>query len=163
MDEKDTMRRLRRIEDRFELQDLLFRYNLAVDEQDWDGLADLYAEDAQLGEVSGRANVIAAIRRERETFGRTVHVTHGQLLDLDGGERATGLVVAHAELDVGGQLVVCHIRYYDDYVQENQAWRFARRTLKFRYALPWTEMADSLTAERPVRWPGTEPSPPEPF
>jgi hypothetical protein len=154
--ENDIAQRLRRIESRLELQDLVFRYNQAIDERDWDALRFLYAEQARLGRVVGRDNVVSAVRSERETFGRTVHVAHGQLLDFDDDERARGLVVAHAELDIGGHLIVCHIRYHDSYVHEDSAWRFADRSLKFRYALPWDQMADSLTAPRPVRWPGTE-------
>ena len=39
-----------------------------------------------------------------------------------------------------------YIRYYDDYERgEDGAWRFANRTLKFAYALPLQQCAESLT------------------
>jgi hypothetical protein len=57
------------------------------------------------------------------------------------------------------QTIHSAIRYYDDYEREEGAWRFANRTLKFAYAVPVSELGDSLTDDLPVRWPGADPAP----
>ena len=62
-----------------------------------------------------------------------------------------------------GETVICAMRYYDDYVREAGRWRFARRRIKFAYALPWPRMDGALTQELPVYWPGTQPAPPDRF
>ena len=67
---------------------------------------------------------------------------------------------SHAELDIAGQTIHAAIRYYDDYERETTE-RGASRTvpLKFAYAVPVSELGESLTGDLPVRWPGAEPAP----
>jgi hypothetical protein len=155
--------RLRRIEDREELHDLVLRYCRAIDDKDWAAVRELFADQAELGNAIGRDAVVVLLQSGREGFGRTVHTSHGQLLDFLDHDQATGLVTSHAELDVDGQSVVCFIRYYDRYVREEGSWCFARRDLKFLYALPWAEMSIALTDPLPIRWPGSTPAPADVF
>jgi hypothetical protein len=159
----DIAARLRRMEDREDLHDLVLRYCRAVDDKDWAALGELFANYAELGEAVGREAVVVALQSGREGYGRTVHTSHGQLLDFVDSDNATGMVTSHVELDVDGKTVMCFIRYYDRYVREAARWHFARRDLKFLYALPWAEMSVALTDHLPIRWPGTAPAPFDPF
>jgi hypothetical protein len=74
-------------------------------------------------------------------------------------DHARGYVPSSAQLDIGGQFVLSAIRYFDDYVRVGGRWVFARRDLRFVYALPWPEAHRALVDELPVRWPGTAPAP----
>jgi hypothetical protein len=155
----DAEKRIRRIEDRLEIQDLAVRYCIAIDDSDYDGMLPMYTEKAGLGELTGRQEVVGQLRAIRSTYGRTIHTPHGHTVRFVDDDHATGIVLSHAELDIAGQTIHAAIRYYDDYEREEGAWRFANRALKFAYALPVHELGESLTSDLPVRWPGTEPAP----
>jgi len=159
----DLAARIRRLEDRLELRELSVRYCRAIDDTDWTAVGALFADQAELGDVTGRDQVVTALRSVRETYGRTVHMAHGLMADFADDGHATGMVPAHAELDIGGETIICHIRYYDRYVRERGRWVFGRRDLKFLYAVPWSQMALALIDELPVRWPGTPPAPADVF
>jgi hypothetical protein len=155
MDGTDPARELRRLQDRQELRDLSLRYCLAIDDSDWDALRALYGP--------GRDETVDQLRSIRSTYGRTIHTAHGQLVEFTDDDHATGIVPAHAELDIAGETVICAMRYYDDYVREAGGWRFAQRQIKFSYALPWARMDGALTGDLPVHWPGTSAAAPDRF
>jgi hypothetical protein len=163
MDITDLARTLRRLEDRQELRDLTLRYCRAIDDSDWTALRGLFADQAEVHGAPGGDETVDQLRSIRSTYGRTIHTAHGQLVEFTDDDHATGLVSAHAELDIKGETVVCAMRYYDDYVREAAGWRFARRQIKVVYALPWPRMAGALTEELPVHWPGTDAAPPDRF
>jgi SnoaL-like domain len=158
MDISDLARTVRRLQDRQELRDLTLRYCHAIDDSDWAALRELYTDHADVGDET-----VERLRSVRSTYGRTIHTAHGQLVEFTDDDHATGMVPAHAELDIKGETVICAMRYYDDYVREAGGWRFARRDLRFVYALPWPRLDGALTGDRPVHWPGTEAAPPDPF
>jgi hypothetical protein len=163
MDITDLARTVRRLQDRQELRDLTLRYCRAIDDSDWTALRELFTDRAEVAGAAGGDETVELLRSIRSTYGRTIHTPHGQLVEFTDDDHATGMVPSHAELDIKGETVVCAIRYYDDYVREAAGWRFARRQLKFMYALPWQRMADALVDQQPVHWPGTEPAPPDRF
>lgn len=163
MDDSDLASTVRRLADRQELRDLTLRYCRAIDDSDWAALRELYTDDAGGAGGAGGDETVELLRSIRSTYGRTIHTPHGQLVEFTDDDHATGMVPSHAELDIGGETVVCAMRYYDDYVREAGGWRFARRQIKFTYALPWPRLAGALTDERPVHWPGTQAAPPDPF
>lgn len=140
-------------EDRWAIHDLVGAYDLAVDAQDWGALAELFASTARLGPVEGRDAVVDLLRQLREAHGRTRHVSHHSTTTLD-GDRATGVVPASSELDMGGRTYRVAARYLDDYVREDGRWCFERRRTLLHYVLPAEEAGDALSDPRPVRWPG---------
>jgi hypothetical protein len=155
----DLDRRLRRIEDRTQIQELGQRYCRYIDDSDWTRLRGLFTDDAAMaGQTSGDA-VVATLRAIRGGYGRTIHTAHGLVLEQQDDGHAHGYVPSSAQLDIGGQFVVSAIRYFDEYVKAGGAWKFARRDLRFVYALPWSQAGLALVDELPVRWPGTEPAP----
>jgi hypothetical protein len=160
MTSEDSLgQRLRRLEDRAELRELTVRYCLAVDDMDWDGLLGLFTDQAELSGAAGREDVVRLLRSIRSTYGRTIHTATGQTLSFTDDDHATGVVASRAELDIMGQTVHCAMRYADEYERERGRWCFSRRRIRFSYALPWADMADSLIGARPVHWPGTEAMP----
>ena len=161
MDVTDLARTVRRLEDRQELRDLTLRYCRAIDDSDWAALRRLFADRTDVPGAPGGDETVDQLRSVRSTYGRTIHTTHGQLVEFTDDDHATGMVPSHAELDIKGETVVCAMRYYDDYVRQAGQWRFARRQIKFVYALPWPRMDSALTQELPVHWPGTQAAAPD--
>jgi hypothetical protein len=155
----DLSRRIRLLEDRAELRELADRYCLAIDDSAWDALLGMFAEDAGMAGATGAHEVVGVLRSIRSRYGRTIHTALAQVLDFAGDDHASGVVPSRAELAIAGQTVVCAMRYLDDYVRVGGRWRFARRDVRFAYALPWADTAGAMTAELPVRWPGAQPAP----
>jgi ketosteroid isomerase-like protein len=155
----DVLRRLQRLEDRAQLRELVNRYCLAIDDGDWDALTAMFTDGAEMGGVTGGPAVVARLRSNRSAYGRTIHTATGQVLDFTDDDHASGVVPSAGELAIAGQTVRCAMRYLDDYERVAGSWRFARRSIRFSYALPWTDLAGAMTAERPVAWPGAEPAP----
>ena len=157
VDPDDLQRRIQRLEDRAELRELVNRYCLAIDDSDWDALADMFAEDDQMAGVTGRAEVVKVLRSIRSGYGRTIHTALAQTLEFPADDQASGVVPSRGELAIAGHTVVCAMRYLDDYTRTEDGWRFAGRIIQFSYALPWDQLAGAMTADKPVAWPGTEP------
>ncbi len=124
----------------------------------------MYTEKATMGETVGRQEVVDLLRTIRADYGRTIHIPEAHSISFTDADDATGLVLSHAELDIRDTTVHTFIRYYDEYERgEDGAWRFANRTLKFAYAVPFEQMPESLTGVDTVRWPGTSPAPADVF
>jgi hypothetical protein len=156
--------RVRRLEDRAEITDLAVRYCMTIDDGDYPGMVEMYTEKATLGDIVGRQEIVDTLRSIRSNYGRTIHVPEAHTISLTDDDHATGVVLTHAELDISGETIHTYIRYYDDYERgADGAWRFANRTLKFAYALPVQDIAESLPGTNTIRWPGTDPAPADAF
>ena len=131
--------RVRRLEDRFAIQDLVAAYCRAIDDRDLEAFLGLFTADATLCHRDGvmRLEGRAAIRDYYTTrfagYGVTFHSPHAHAVVFDGPESASGTVTGHAEMSVDGELVVAAIRYSDAYRRESGGWRFASRELAFWY------------------------------
>jgi hypothetical protein len=154
----DLARRLGRLEDRAEIAELGQRYCRLIDDNDWAQLRTLFADDAVMAGQTNADAVISTLRSIRSGYERTIHTAYGLILDQQDDDHATGYVPSSAQLDIGGQFVLSAIRYFDEYVRIDGAWRFARRDLRFVYALPFSAADRALVDALPVRWPGTEPA-----
>jgi hypothetical protein len=158
----DIERRIRRLEDRAELQDLVVRYFIASDDDDYATLASSFTLDGSFSAGSfpggtGRDAVVECLRVGRSYMGPTVHTPNYALFSFQEDNHATGLVGAHLELSIGGKTVFGAVRYVDDYVRVDGRWYFHKRDMRTIHAGPWEDVATSLTAERNVRWPGLDP------
>jgi SnoaL-like domain len=163
-DPPDIAARVRRLEDHLAIQDLAVRYCIAIDDGDYDGLAEMYTEKTTMGATVGRHEVVGLLRSIRADYGRTIHVPEAHTVTFADDAHATGVVLSHAELNIQAKTVHTYIRYYDDYERgADGAWRFASRALKFAYAVPVEELPESLTGVDTVRWPGTSPAPADEF
>lgn len=161
--EPDIDDMVRRLADRFELQDLVARYGRYVDDRDLESLAGLCTEDvvfdSRTGPASGRDAVLAYYRDQLSTYTVTYHYAHSQTVDFLDADRATGVVQAHAELAIDGVGTQVGLRYHDEYRREAGVWRFRSRRADQLYALPMDELATSLGDRDRKRWPGTAPAP----
>lgn len=129
-----------RLADRAELSDLIHRYAMAVDDRDYATLEELYAEEATfVGRTAtpvGRDAVVEYLRTTQGCNGVTVHCPTSQVVDFNGSDKATGVVVSSAQLDVEGDMTYLVFRYYDDYIRRDGRWQFARRELRNVHRLP---------------------------
>jgi ketosteroid isomerase-like protein len=150
----DLERRLRRVEDRFEIQELVARYGFAMDDRDVAALPGLFTADAEVTsqdgsmQAAGRDAVVQMFRRRLEALGPSNHFTHDRLLTFspDSPDEAEGLVLSHAEMNLRGAAMVTAIRYRDRYRCEDGCWRFRSRALSFMYFVHARDYADALGA-----------------
>lgn len=151
--------RIRRIEDREQIRDLVSRYGYVVDGRDIEALADLFTPD---GRFRSRDGVMNAAGRQAviETFhGRyaalrfSLHWTHDVIVELDQGDAdaATGLVGSHAEVNRNGVTMIAGLQYQDRYRRHEGRWRFADRLLSFTYYVPVEQYAGALGATDRMR------------
>ena len=160
----DVEQRLARLEARLQLQELLGRYALAVDDHDAEALAECFTEDAVFSSPNspstvGRAVVVEFFRERFDRYGPTLHVPHFQVLHELGARAARGTVVAHAELATAGDTLVTVFRYEDGYAFDGERWRFSRREVRTLYAMPLRDLAaGGLSWRERKRWPGVAPS-----
>jgi hypothetical protein len=155
-------RRLQRIEDREAIQVLVGRYTLAMDNKDFDLIAAIFAENGRFGWidgsvlVEGRDEIVAMYRSRLSDAGPSFHFTHDQFVEWDenDGNRATGLVLGHAETCSNGEQFLTAIRYSDRYVRSRKGWQFEERLLGFLYYVPVAEYRGILAKSDRIRLPG---------
>ena len=154
---EDLARKVRWLEDRALLSDLILRYFIASDGDDLATVGASFAEHATFlssGAVSatGRDGIVEFIRVSRATMGLTVHTLDGALFTFRDDDHASGFVNAHLELVLDGRFLFGAVRYEDEYVREPDSWRITRRDMKTIYIAPWAELGRAMESAAPVRW-----------
>ena len=154
--------RIRRLEAQQRIRDLVSRYSMAVDDRALDELAELFARDGAFRHLNGvGAHGRDAVREfylERmKTMGPSYHYPHDHIVDVTGPDTASGVVNAHAEMGIDGRCIVVALRYNDDYVLEEDAWRFRDRALQFRYFMDLADLDTDYSHPKRRRFP--EPMP----
>ena len=146
--------RLRRVEDKFEIQDLAHLYGFVMDERDLAGLDRLFTEDAHLGSAVGvfNANGIEEIARtyqgRYDVLGATNHFVHSVITRFgDDLDLAHGLVSGHAEVVREGVTMVVALRYHDGYRRTDRGWRIADRVMGYMYYLPVTDYVETMKSD----------------
>jgi ketosteroid isomerase-like protein len=149
---------LGRLTDRAELEDLVNRYAMAVDDHDLAAVAGMYTADAcfiRRGRTAtGRAAVLRSLERSMRRYGPTIHTAHSLVISWDDQDHARGAATGHAELALRGELVLAAYRYRDHYRREPEGWRFRSRELRFIYGTPAASLPTALAGELRLRWPG---------
>jgi hypothetical protein len=153
----ELARKVRRLDDRQQLAELISRYGMAVDDRDFNTIARLFAADGVFNGVQGRSAVVDFYRERLGAYTATTHYAHSWHFDFDCDDRARGAVNAHAELCIDGKTFRLSFRYLDRYVRSDEGWVFQERAIRFRYVLPFDEVADGLADPLRVRWPGVPP------
>jgi hypothetical protein len=160
----DLEARLRRLEDRAEIADLVVRYFIAADDDDYGAIGACFADDGQFSAGgfpggSSREQIVDFIRTDRQDMGATVHTPNYVLTAFHDDDRASGVIGAHLELARGGAMLFGAVRYIDEYARRNGRWQITRREMRTIHVAPWKQVGESFTSEHPVRWPGLEPLP----
>jgi hypothetical protein len=131
--------RLRRLEDREEIRQLILEYARRLDAADYGGYAELFTADgelnAQLGQAKGREAIVALLEQRlgtsSEPLRRTAfHLVGGPDLEVD-GDRATSTVIwAYVTHDDDGFPIILQLGHYrDELAREDGVWRFRRRDI----------------------------------
>ena len=127
--------RLRALEDRDAIADLVHEYARLADECEPERVAALFSEDAcadfgpGLGAHRGRA-AIERFFQGLHVFARTSHHVSNLQVRFEGDGRARGIayVLAWHELrGEGAKTASAFARYEDEYVRTEAGWRFAAR------------------------------------
>jgi len=150
--------RIDRLESRFAIAELVTDYAVACDEHDMAKLMDLFTDDARFDSPSGamvangRAAIEAMFIELFKVRGPAFHWTHDHSVRFVAGEadRASGIVLAHAETCPSGVVSLAAMRYYDDYRREGGRWRIARREIRFLYYVPVAEYPTALGSRNRV-------------
>jgi hypothetical protein len=158
--------RVRRLEDRFAINDLVVRYATLLDDAQWDDLGELFTEDGVFASPNsttvGRAAIVENFKAKHAPFPVTWHDPHGIVVEFDGDDLARGTVIGYAELGSPDVTVATSIRYQDDYRREGGRWRFARRHVLSVYGMPMGELVTGgIGVSERKRWPGRPDAPGE--
>ena len=135
---------VQRLRDRAELQDLRFRYHVAVNEKRPAEIAPLFARGGSLdfgplGRADGRAEIAAffeATLADPAAFVK--QFLHNHLVELD-GDRAAGTSYLEARPVYAGESYLVAARYDDTYLREDGGWRFARMAMTPIFIVPLRE------------------------
>jgi len=142
-----TLMNLQQLSDRAEIQDLLTRYCHAIDDHDWDGLAQLFTDDAQIdysqygGPHCDKKGLIEFLSGFVPTLIGAQHTISTMLIEID-GDTANVRTAAQVMLimpDAGGanQIGTSGLWYLDTAMRTAHGWRIKRRTLKYAWASNW--------------------------
>lgn len=155
--------RIARLESRQEINQLLNRYALLIDDHEFEALGSLFAVDATFGSpgrtTTGREAITAMYADRGGLYPVSLHVVHGLVLDFDDDDHAHATVLAFSEQANDQQTVITQFRYHDEYVRIDGEWLFARRNVLTLYAMTHAELAaGGLTQELRKRWPHRDPA-----
>jgi hypothetical protein len=151
--------RVRRLEDRAEIQELAVLYGFIMDERDEDGIRQVFTEDGTLRSqdgvfaASGIEEIVTTYLARFKALGPTNHYSHGHVVRFDDADpdAAFGLLASHAEVSRNGVAMQVALRYKDTYRRVEGKWRIADRLMSYMYYLPVTEYAEGLGDRNSVR------------
>jgi len=120
-------------DDERDIERALIRFARAMDDRDWESLAQILSEDAAgdfgSGRVEGSAAIIELIRSFVDNCGVTQHLLGNVLVDVD-GERATSRAYVH-DLHLSRQdpELTFHTLgdYHDRWERREGKWRLIER------------------------------------
>lgn len=151
--------RVRQLEARLEIDQLIARYCVAMDERNFAEIAAIFTPDIVIKSADGVMNssgideVMKMWRDRFKVLGPSNHFTHDRLVNFDKSDPdvARGLVNSHAEMNRNGTAMLAAIRYDDVYQRFNNKWRFKQRSLSFFYYLSAAEYVDALGRDPSMR------------
>ncbi|MEM8606575.1 MAG: nuclear transport factor 2 family protein [Myxococcota bacterium] len=134
---------LQEISDRFEIQDLVFKYSAIVDQKRFDDLREVFTEDAHVdysafgAPVGGREEIIAFLQKVMIMFPNHQHLNTNVQIEVE-GDTATGRVMCLNPQEMNmpddkTHIFMCGLWYLDDYVRTEAGWRIRRRVQEKSY------------------------------
>jgi hypothetical protein len=153
---EELARRVERLESLDEIRQLAARYALALDMRDLDALCGLFPENVRVGRDAEGRDALKRWFDEtlRNQFTGTAHVTGNHIIELQGCDRARGVLYSRNEHETGDAWIAMTMLYVDDYERLAGRWYFRRRLPLYWYA---ADLRDPPLGERKMRWPGREP------
>lgn len=152
----DLEARIRRLEDREEISELVYRYTLAVDGWDPEAKLALFTKDARFeyddySSTEGEEAMYKWAHRPREKDEIMIHSIDGHLIEFEDEDHATGVVSAHSERCTPNGPIFTSLRYYDKYRRDAGRWRFVERSIRFWYAMPPSDLGASFCGPLRIR------------
>jgi hypothetical protein len=135
---------VRTLKDRAEIQELRFRYHVAVNEKRPESIRELFASDGgidfgDLGRATGHEQIDAFFARTLSDPASFVkQFIHNLLIEVD-GDRATGMSYLEARTIFQGESILVAARYDDEYVRESGRWTFRKMSLVPIFIVPLRE------------------------
>jgi len=132
--------RLDRLESLAAIQQLAYRYGVAVDSRDMDLLVDLFVPDVRVGrDRTGRDALKRWFTTVMSRPQSTCHFVGNHMVDFDDADHARGIVYCHDELDNPdkGGWVHGQLQYWDTYRRVDGEWYFERRKFLRLYVADW--------------------------
>jgi 3-phenylpropionate/cinnamic acid dioxygenase small subunit len=131
----------RRSDDVIEIEQLLYRYALAIDAKDWKALETVFTPDARIHYAVERGAELTAgelgswLARAMRIFKVTQHVVSNPLVELKGDDTArctSYLTATHLQVRLDGTpaRTTEGSRYLDTLVRASDGWRIASRKLE---------------------------------
>lgn len=151
--------RVRRLEDREEIRQLIARYGYVVDGRDIEGIPRLFTPAGRFRsrdgviDATGRPAVVEAFHGRYAALTFSLHWTHDVIVEPDPADpdRATGIVGSHAEVCRNGTPMIAALRYDDVYRRHEGRWLFEDRLLSFVYYVPVDQYRQALGATDRMR------------
>lgn len=142
---------LARLLARDEIRELAHRYAVALDARDLDALVALFVEDVRVGrDASGREALRSDFDRQLRAIGVSILLVGNHVIDVDGDDRASGIVYCSAQIQDGERWIRQAIRYDDDYARRDGRWLFVRRRHLLWYGV---EEPRNPLDQPPAEWP----------
>ncbi len=126
------------LSDRFEIQDLLYRYAELIDRKQFDGLRDVFHEKSHIdysafgGSVGDREETIAFLKKAMKLFPNTQHLNANVQITLDGDQARGRVMCLNPQQmtlpDGGSQVFLLGLWYVDEYRRTESGWRIYRRS-----------------------------------
>jgi hypothetical protein len=125
------------LSDRFEIQDLVFRYSQIIDGKTFDDLRDVFTEDAHIdysvfgGAVGDRETIIKFLHDVMGMFPNTQHLNANVQVAVN-GDTATGRVMCLNPQEMAMPEGATHVFmlglwYVDEYRRTDAGWRINSR------------------------------------
>lgn len=144
-DGADPVGRHRALEDRLDIQEVLYRYARMVDDKDWGQMDEIFAPDATVDYVSSGGQkgpyreTLAWLARALEPWPDNLHFISNLSIDLD-GDRARSTCYFQAPMgrtdESGAQVMVTNAGHYDDeLIRTARGWRIARRVCRQKFMI----------------------------
>ena len=94
---------MRRLEDRFAINDIVVSYATLLDDAEWEQLGELFTEDGVFGSPNSTDRRPSGDRRQLQAvkhapYPVTWHDPHGIVVEVDDDDHARGTVIGYAEL-----------------------------------------------------------------
>ena len=155
---QNILDRLDRLESKDAIREMATAYAIACDEHDMPRLTSLFTEDACFDApngamvAQGKQAIVTMFENTFKIRGPAYHWTHDITVKMDDNnpDKATGLVLSHAETTPNGVVSIAAMRYVDEYRREQGKWLFAKRVIHFLYYVPAAEYTRGLAEQERV-------------
>ena len=136
--------KVQELQDRNEIQELRYRYHIAVNEKKPEMIPELFAETgeidfAHLGKAQGKAKVAEFYRQALSDLVPFVkQFIHNHVITIT-GNTGSGISYLEAKPIFNGESFLVAAKFDDEYIKENGKWKFRKMALVPYFMVPLRE------------------------